>query len=377
MNTRWNEAKLYHSGDEFFAEAVSCIRRAKETVSLESYIFEMDFIADILLVEMQLASLRGCKVRLLVDGVGSFFWTDTIRKRCAQEGIEFRVYHPVPGIFQWGAMSSQVFKLMNRRNHRKTLLIDGKLALLGSFNVTQVHSERISGPKTWRDSGVRLEGEALESLNAAFDLAWNFSKNIPRFALDSKWVKDKVFLVKKWQNLLRLNVNAKIRRLLYRDLCRRILQAQEKVYIATAYFIPKRALLKALAKAAQKGVDVRVLIPGPTDVPFVKWAAHRLPYELSKYGVKVFEYQPRILHAKYMIIDDWGSIGSFNLNHRSLLHDLEVEAVLTDEESLKNLTHQFREDLLHSLAFNMTYYERRSWWQRWISKTLFKLRHWF
>jgi cardiolipin synthase len=374
MKKTWDETKLYHRGDEFFAELISCIRHAKTSVTLESYIFELDPLSDILLVELQLAVWRGCDVRLLVDGVGSYFWVETLTRRCAQEKIRFRVYHPVPTLLQW---SRSLFARTNRRNHRKTLIVDGQVAMLGSFNITRVHSEKIMGPHTWRDSGVRVKGPALESLAAAFDLAWNFSKNIPRFSLDSSWVKDKMLLIVQWQELLRLNANDRIRRFLYRDLIRRIRFARNRVYITTAYFLPKRALMKALSKAAQRGVDVRIITPGPTDLPFVKWAAHQIPHKLQKAGVKMFEYQPRILHAKYMLIDDWASIGSFNLNHRSLLHDLEVEAVLTDAESLGNLKHQFAEDLSQSKALDRALYEQSPWWWRWITKTLFKLRYWF
>ncbi|MBC7371471.1 MAG: phosphatidylserine/phosphatidylglycerophosphate/cardiolipin synthase family protein, partial [Bdellovibrionaceae bacterium] len=176
---------------------------------------------------------------------------------------------------------------------------------------------------------------------------------------------------------LRLNANDRIRRYLYRDLCRRIRFAKEKVYITTAYFLPNRALLRSLTKAAERGLDVRIITPGPTDLPFVKWAAHQIPHKLHKAGVKIFEFQPRILHAKYMILDDWGSIGSFNLNHRSLLHDLEVEAVLTDSESLENMRKQFQVDLLNCKAWDAVAYEQSPWWWRSLTKILFKLRYWF
>jgi cardiolipin synthase len=376
MKNTWDEIKLYHSGDAFFAEFVARIRHAKKSITLESYIFEVDPLSDIILVELQLAVWRGCEVQLLVDGVGSFFWVDLLTKRCLKEGIRFRVYHPVPSIFQW-IRTPGIFARTNRRNHRKVLIIDNEVALLGSFNVTRVHSEKIMGTRAWRDSGTLLKGEAIESLSAAFELAWNFSKNIPRFALDSGWAKDRMQVILRWQGLLRVNASDRIRRFLYRDLLRRIHSAKFRVYITTAYFLPKRALLKALTKAAERGVDVRVIMPGPTDLPFVKWAAQQIPYKLYQGGVRIFEYQSRILHAKYMIIDDWSSIGSFNLNHRSLLHDLEVEAVITDPEALASMAQQFHEDEIHSLLIDVTHYELSPWWWRFLTKLLFKLRYWF
>ncbi|MBK9321721.1 MAG: phosphatidylserine/phosphatidylglycerophosphate/cardiolipin synthase family protein [Bdellovibrionaceae bacterium] len=385
MKKNWQEVQIFHKGDEFFAEMVSGIRTARKSVCLESYIFELDPITDAFLVELQLAVWRGCTVKLLVDGVGSFFSAELLKKRCARDGVQFRIYHPIPGILQWlphvamvlFSRAPSLITRINRRNHRKTLIIDDTLAFVGSFNITQLHSERAMGAKCWRDSGVKLKGDALASLSAAFDLAWNFSKNIPHFSLDSNWVSEKIHVIVQWQELLRLNSNNRIRRVLYRDLCRRIRNARTRVYIANAYFLPKRALLKALSKAAQNGVDVQIITPGPTDLPFVKWAAYQIPYKLSLFGVKVFEYQPRIFHAKYMVIDNWSSLGSFNLNHRSLLHDLEVEVVLTDAESLGNLNRQFTNDLSSSKPFDLREYKKSPQWWQWLTKTLFKLRYWF
>jgi len=385
MEKTWNRIQLFHNGDEFFTELIASIRRAQKSITVEFYIFEIDAMTEILLVELQLAALRGCEVQLLVDGVGSFLWLEDLAQRCQQEGIFFRVYHPLPGFLQWIARvpealfsrTPNLFRRANRRNHRKTVVIDRKRAFLGSMNMTQVHFAKMVGAKAWRDTGVYVEGAAVESLVAAFELAWTFAKKRALLSVHSTFIRVRIQTILQWHDLLRLNANDKIRRYLYRDLCRRINHAKSRVYIATAYFLPKRAIVKALAGAARRGVDVRLLIPGPTDVPWVKWVAHHLPYKLQQQGVQIFEYQPSVLHAKYMVIDDWSTVGSFNLNHRSLLHDLEVEAVLTDTGSLNNLVAQFQKDLTHSKPLDMARYERRHFWERWFTGTLFKLRYWF
>lgn len=386
MAKTWDRVHLFHSGDEFFTELISSIRRAQTSITLEFYIFEIDPLTDILFSELQMAVLRGCEVYLLVDGVGSFFWLDAISKRCHNEGIHFRIYHPLPGFLQWFAhalealfaKTPKVFRRVNRRNHRKTVVIDRQVAFVGSFNMAKSHYTSLVGPhKVWRDSGMKIQGEAIESLVAAFDLAWTFARKKALFPIHGEYVREKIQRILKWQILLRLNANDKIRRQLYKDLCRRIFHAKSRVYIATAYFLPKRAIAKALTKAAQRGIDVRILIPGPSDVPLVKWVAHQLAYKLHRNGVKIFEYQPRVFHAKYMIIDNWSSLGSFNLNHRSLLHDLEVEAVLTDAESLSNITKQFQIDLKECKPLESGRYEKVFFLKNWITKTLFKLRYWF
>ncbi len=386
MTKTWDRILLFHSGDEFFTELISNIRRAQKSITLEYYIFEINQVTEILFSELQLAVLRGCKVQLLVDGVGSFFWLDSISKRCQYEGIHFRVYHPLPGFLQWFMLlpkaifskTPKIFRRANRRNHRKTVVIDEQIAFLGSFNMSKVHYSNLVGANnSWRDSGVMVQGEAIESLIAAYDLAWTFARKKALLPAHATYIRIRIQTILKWQSILRLNANDKIRRHLYKDLCRRILYANNHVYIATAYFLPKRALAKALAKAAQRGIDVRVIIPGPSDAPFVKWAAYQLPYKLHEKGVKIFEYQPCVFHAKYMIIDDWCSIGSLNLNHRSLLHDLEAEAVLTDAESLDNINKQYQKDLKECRALDLSRYEQISFWHNLIAKTLFRLRYWF
>lgn len=385
MNKTWEQIQIFHSGDEFFTELISSIRRAEKTITLEFYIFEIDELTNLLLTELQLAVLRGCEVRLLVDGVGSLFFLDALQKRCIREGVQFRIYHPLPSFLQWLARLPEelfsktpgFFRRANRRNHRKTVVIDSNQALIGSFNMTRVHFEKLAGKNAWRDSAVKVQGPAIESLVAAFEIAWSFARKTPLNPVHLTFVRGKTQTVLRGHELLRLNVNDKIRRHLYKDLCRRINQAKTRVHVVTAYFLPKRAILRALAKAAKRGVDVKIVIPGPSDVPIVKWAAYELPYKLQKEGVQLFEYQNRVLHAKYMIIDDWSSLGSFNLNHRSILHDLEVEAVMTDAESLSNITQQFTKDVQASTALESKYYEKTSLWFHWLAKTLFKLRYWF
>ncbi|RYZ83459.1 MAG: phosphatidylserine/phosphatidylglycerophosphate/cardiolipin synthase family protein, partial [Proteobacteria bacterium] len=162
MNKVWTRVKIYHDGDEFFADYLFAIKQAKESVTIESYIFESDSIADRILRELAAAVQRGCSVRLLVDGVGSYFWTKILTARCARDQIPFRVYHPIPGILQWiprlisvlSVGAPRLFTRTNRRNHRKTLIVDGKIAFLGSFNVTRVHLQSVMAPNAWRDSGV-------------------------------------------------------------------------------------------------------------------------------------------------------------------------------------------------------------------------------
>ena len=165
-----------------------------------------------------------------------------------------------------------------------------------------------------------------------------------------------------------------MRRFLYKGMLRKISQADHRVYITTAYFLPKRSVLKALIKAAERGVDVKILLPGKTDVPFVKWAAFFLVQFLLQKKIPIFEYQKSILHAKTMIIDDEVYVGSFNLNYRSLFHDLEVLVRLDDRNSLNEMTTQWEEDLRNSRQVSEKDFGS-SWIARLIYRIAFRLRY--
>jgi cardiolipin synthase len=161
----------------------------------------------------------------------------------------------------------------------------------------------------------------------------------------------------------------------YRDLIRRIRNAEDHIFVASAYFLPKGSLLRALKYAARKGVDVEIIVPGTTDVPIVRWAAFEVIKNMFKSGIKVFEYQKSILHAKYMIIDDYCSVGSLNLNHRSLLHDLEVEVVLIDPHDRDNLLQQWQIDRAQSALLTEQKLQSNSWLIQVLSRIAFKLRY--
>jgi len=146
--------------------------------------------------------------------------------------------------------------------------------------------------------------------------------------------------------------------------------------ITNAYFIPRRSVLRALKKAAQRGVEVALVLPALTDVPIVQWASRSLYYRLLKAKVRIFEYQPSVLHAKTVIIDNWATVGSHNLNHRSMIHDYEVEAVLTDNQSLNELVNQWQIDVKSSQEITLESLGKFPWWTRWISRLAYWFRYW-
>ncbi len=379
----WSEVHIYHVCDEYFEAILNSIRKAEKSITIESYIFAVDQLTLPIFSELKNAVERGCDVRLLVDGVGSYFWIGELKKVCAQSGVQFRVYHPLPGLvdiirrFFWFYTFRlfRFFKKINRRNHRKITVIDGRILYLGSLNFTQVHSEKLMSERAWRDSGVELAGESVHLAIDSFRQNWFRAKRFRWSRFRLKLLRNQAYNP---QNaLIRINSTRFHRWKLYRDLIRRIRTSEKRIFITTAYFIPRRSFLRALTNAVKRGVDVRIIVPGISDVPLVQWAAFEIILKLLRKGVRVFEFQSRVLHAKYLVIDNWASLGSLNLNYRSFLHDLEVEAVLTDSASIENLAKQWHNDMNGSVESKIATLINFPWYKRWFFKLLFRLRFLF
>lgn len=381
QNTQWTLHRFYHDGDAYFAELMRMFREAKTEIRLETYIFEMDPLTKMLLEELRIARERGCRVRLLVDGFGSYYWLQTLADYCRSTGIELRVWEPLPRSFltlqilirNVGFRIFRQLRNFNRRNHRKLALIDEKKVFIGSMNWTQVHSEKLFGLNSRRDSAVLLEGPGVLDVSRAMEKAWRHSRKYSYRKFLPGGLKDPLYDPR--TSKVRLNQSLKDRRFLTRDLLRRLKTAREHILIETAYFLPTRGLLVALRKAAKRGVKVEILIQGRSDAPIVKWAASGISRVLIKAGVHVFEYQPRILHAKFLIIDQWAALGSMNLNHRSLFHDLEVEAVFDEPETVSELTRQWMIDRGHSKILSLQSFRTPWGWRRFLQSVAFRLRY--
>jgi cardiolipin synthase len=220
---------------------------------------------------------------------------------------------------------------MNRRNHRKLVLIDG-VAWVGSFNITADHCSVKWKGRGWRDTGIKVAGPPVELIAASFEQVWQrrFSK-LPQ----NPWLRLNLTRLMRWQ------ANS--------DLRRRIRTARTRIWITSAYFVPRTRIAVALAAAARRGVDVRILVPAVSDIFFAPRVARLYSVLLCRAGVHFLEYSPTVLHAKSAIIDDWSFVGSSNFNHRSVIHDLELDVVLSSPESKKRLAEQFLIDSSRSV----------------------------
>ncbi|MCB1827143.1 MAG: cardiolipin synthase B, partial [Coxiellaceae bacterium] len=346
---------------------------------LETFIFDKDHLGDRIVDALEKTAARGVHVRILVDGAGSPLWTTNYAKRLEKAGAKTRVFHPFPWqLWNWSRsvvklpwMIKLIYLLLksNSRNHRKVCIIDDTHAYVGSVNISKCHLSKKEGGDDWRDTAVRLSGANLNPLIDAFNAAWTH-----------RGIKERLrelFLRMRHEQLIHLNHSRHRRRILHKRLLRRINNCKHRIWITNAYFVPDTFLLRRLKEAAKKGVDVRILLPKKSDVLMMPWASSTFYYSLLKAGVRIFEYLPSMLHAKSLIIDGWASLGSTNLNHRSLLHDLEADVNLTQPQSKELLEKLFLEDLQLSHEVDLdTWHRIRPLRQRFLGRIVLYLKYW-
>lgn len=376
--SHWKEEKLYFNNDEYFEDLISKLKEARRSVDIEIYWFENDFLGKRILEVLKNLSLKNVKMRILVDGIGSLGINHGLLKELEQAKISTRIYHPTPWDqnyfsflwwFRWKAYVSLLGRI-NQRNHRKVTIIDESIVFVGSQNFSHVHLSRQAGGEGWRDTGLQLKGPEVEQFVSGFTRSWLYSARPAGFLKSMGWSK------KFRQSLVRFNFSVSMRRRSYIELIQRIYESTQRVWITNAYFVPDGSLIKALRFAAWSGTDVKILVPKKPDVFLIRFVSSAFYYGLLIAGVRIFEYIPSMLHAKTLMIDDWAIVGSSNLNHRSLMHDLEVDVVINQTSSLKSLDKQFNIDLENSNEVTMQEWLSRPFVERLIGKILMRLRYW-
>jgi cardiolipin synthase len=372
----WKRCEIVHDGDAFFNGLEAAINTARQSVDLEFYIFAVDQTGERIFGALERAADRGVSVRLMVDAIGSSALARSSRERILAAGIQFKVFNETPWARWWrekrGPTTRRsrwktILRRLNNRNHRKVCIIDGRTAFVGSFNVNDYHLRSKKGASVWRDTGVIVEGGGVAALSETFEEVWIGRLQRLRRRLRRKNGGE--------FPLVRLNVTRKQRRESYLDLLVRLVGAQRRIWITNAYFVPDGSLLRVLTVAAGAGVDVRILVPSFSDVIFIPWVTSAFHLGLLRAGVKVFEYRDSVLHAKTMVIDDWGVIGSSNLNHRSLLHDLEADIVLVDSPSIASLEERFLVDLERASQVTLDNWRHRPVIERLLGRVLLWFRY--
>ncbi len=372
------EQTIYSDGNQYFDALLHDITTAQHTIDLEAYIFENDSLGEKFVTALIASAQRHVKIRVLVDGAGTPVWVGSTSYKLERAGIQTRIFHPFPWrLWQWSHSHVHVPFLLkaiylllkiNSRNHRKICLIDNKVVYIGSFNISHVHLSESFGGKNWRDTGVRMMGVDFKDLSAAFDAAWEHIPIQERI--------QKIFKTVDLNPIFRLNNTRHRRRILYKDLLKRIARCKKRIWMTNAYFVPDNILLRKLTRAAHAGIDVRILLPQKSDIFFMPLASAAFYQSLLQAGARIFEYKPSMLHTKTLILDDWILVGSSNLNHRSLLHDLEVDVNIRLSAAKQSIEQQFATDLANSQEVKLTDWEHRPWYQHFFGRLLLYLKYW-
>jgi cardiolipin synthase len=372
--------ELIFDGDIWFRRLEESIAGASSFVYVESYILDDDHIGQRILSALLSAAERGVSVRLLVDGVGSMDWIDKHPPSLLKNGLVCRVYHPLPWhVFTWALgffdpfrASFATFANLNRRNHRKLCVVDGVVAFVGSFNLSASHVG--AAGRAWRDSGVVLRGPVVKELSRSHELVW--ARSFP-WSQEENWlsvISGRVRLrglgmvSRSGCGALIANDALRSRRLFLKVFREKIGNARKRVWLTTAYFVPPRRLLWRLVWAVHRGADVRILVPQRSDVFFMPWVSRGFYAFLRAKGIRVFEYKRSVLHAKTLVVDDWGFVGTPNFNSRSFFHDLEVGVVLSDADAVSLLKKQFLSDLEDATEVDANFVAGFPLWQRILAR---------
>jgi cardiolipin synthase len=329
------DIQLLVDGGQTFESILAAIRAAKHHVHLEYYIFVDDAVGQQFVDALVERAQAGVEVRLLVDAVGSSLSARSLR-RLKKAGVAVAFFHRVAAF--------RLRPLLNMRSHRKIVICDGRVGFTGGINITRDEDERIN-PLAYRDTHVRLEGLAVRWLQIVFLEDWHYTTD--EGPTSDAYFPDSAEGVHPVQILASGPDNSEeaIKRMYFAA----ITGAEQRVLICTPYFVPDEAMLLALTTAALRGVDVRVIVPERTDSRLVTEAARSYFDEMLRAGVRVYEYLPRMLHAKTMVVDDLlCAVGTANLDNRSFRLNFEVSAVMYGPTISNQLAGIFERDLLQA-----------------------------
>jgi cardiolipin synthase len=340
-----NRVRVFFDGPSTFEAMREAIEAARAEILVESYIFKDDATGRTLLDSLGRAVGRGVRVCVLVDAFGSLTTRRAFWKEMRAHGIEVRLFNPLfPHFF-----------LQPFRDHRKILVVDGVVGFTGGMNIGDEYGSTRYRHGPWRDTHVRVEGPAAWGMAIVFTEAWYAAGGspiglnplvpetggVPVLVLDSRPFRgtDEVASA----------------------LAAIVAAARRRLWITNAYFAPRWRAVRALGDAARRGVDVRLLLPGISDVAIVRHAGHGYYGTMLERGIRIFEYQPAVLHAKSLVADDFLSVvGSTNLDFRSFHLNAECNLVFLDDDVARTFSSAFEADLEKSVEITAGEWTRRS-----------------
>ena len=349
--TTGNDTKIYISGEKKFTDLIKDIREAKKFIHIEYYIFRYDDLGKSIIYELKEKVQEGIEVRILVDGMGSKSLKQKEFRYIESLGIKISVFFP--GAFP------RINTRINYRNHRKIVVIDGEIGYVGGFNVGNEYVNRGHQFKFWRDTHLRVRGQAVHELNKRFILDWDYASNENFDNLSKYFPKYKEFgdvgmqIVSSGPDHMDEYIKIAYMKI--------INDARKYVYNLTPYLVPDEPMLEALRIAALSGVDVRIIVPGKPDHFFMEWMLSANIGALIDYGVKIYRYNNGFIHSKTIVSDDIvSSVGTANMDNRSFRLNFEVNAFIYDTDVAKEQSKIFLNDQKFSSLVEKDVYEKRS-----------------
>lgn len=359
--TEHNRVSILKNGTEKFENLFEAIRQAHHHIHLEYFNFRNDSIANTLFDLLAEKAAEGVEVRALFDAFGNWSNNQPLKKRhlkhIRSQGIEIVKFDP----FRFPYINHAI-----HRDHRKIVVIDGQIGYTGGMNITDYYIEGLPKIGEWRDMHIRIEGESVKFLQEIFLTTWNKSTKqqiggAAYFPAPHTEATDTVPIA------IVDRVPRQTPRIIRQSYTVSIDAAREHIQIINPYFVPTRSIRRSLRKSIDKGVHVEIMLSSRSDIPFTPDASLYVAHKLMKRGADVYLYDEGFHHSKIMMIDDsFCTVGTANLNSRSLRYDYETNAFIFDPQVTQDLMNLFEEDKLHSIEMTDEYWKQRSGWKKFV-----------
>jgi len=361
-----NHVRVLSDGDEVYRRMWRAIEEAQWEVLMSTYILQPDSVGLRTLQRLSQAARRGCRVTLVFDDYGSSSLQPDELHELRSAGGHVHVFNPV-----WRWSRPLAFWV---RNHQKILVVDNQIGFAGGMNVGCAYAGDELGSNLFRDTHLVLEGPCVPTLarmvlGAMEDDEVRRARSAEVLARPDPAPREDGCLVQILESNLRRHQRA-----IQRALRTTIRHSVNRCYLCSAYFVPPWRLRRTIKRAARRGVDVRILTAGISDVPAVRMASQHLYGDLLRAGVRIFELQNKALHAKTMTVDGvYAAVGSFNLDYFSDRRNMEVNVSFLDVEMAGEVEAQFHEDLEHAREIKHSEWRRRTIWQRLLHRIAYLL----
>lgn len=348
-----NEVEVLKNGDKKFKFLLEDIKNAKHHIHLEYFIIKDDETGSQLLDLLINKAQQGLDIKCIIDDVGSSI-SSNYKSKLKEAGVKLYAFMPV----RFPKFTGK----MNYRDHRKIVVIDGYIGYLGGINISNSYINS-KNDSFWRDTHLRLLGEAVKQLQILFLTSWNFVTDSDISITHEYFPKCRTYKQTPlqiaasgpdtdWENIMEAIFTA-------------ITNANEYVYITTPYFIPNDEIITAIQVAARSGIDVKILIPENSDSWIAESATNSYLRDMMEAKVKIYQYQKGFIHTKTMIVDDvFSTVGTANFDYRSFEINFEVNAFIYDKSICAELKSHFNEDLKSAIQLNIASWIKRSKWQK-------------